>query len=245
VGKGSVFRLGIPIEIGTAPVTQRSLPRLGRVVGVVGQGPPVRILVVDDDEDNRSWLRQLLLQVGFDVREATNGAEAVAVFDQGWPQLVLLDMNMPVMDGYAAARAIRARRGGRRVVIVAVTASAFDEAREAIFEAGADGWLRKPCREADLLEEIRRHLGLEYRYVSPPRRSSSATMTAIHGRPGSMGSLPPAVADQLRKAAHIADYGHLTDLIGELSPEHEAVAEELRRLVETFAYDKIETALQP
>jgi signal transduction histidine kinase/DNA-binding NarL/FixJ family response regulator len=244
VAKGSVFRLEIPIEIGTAPVTQRPPQRSGRVIGVLGQGPPIRVLVVDDDEDNRSWLRQLLLQVGFDVREATNGAEAVAVFEQGWPQLVLLDMNMPVMDGYAAARAIRARRGGRRVVIVAVTASAFDEAREAIFEAGADGWLRKPCREADLLEEIRKHLGLEYRYAAPARCPSSATMRAIPGRPGWMGSLPPDIADELRKAAHIADYGHLTDLIGELPPEHEAIAEELRRLVESFAYDKIETALQ-
>jgi two-component system sensor histidine kinase/response regulator len=245
VGKGSVFRLGIPIEIGTAPVTQRSLPRLGRVVGVVGQGPPVRILVVDDDEDNRSWLRQLLLQVGFDVREATNGAEAVAVFDQGWPQLVLLDMNMPVMDGYAATRAIRARElsmaEGPRTAILALTASAFDSARPAIFAAGADAWLRKPCREAELLEEIRKLLGVEYRHAAPQRRASSNPPRSFW--PRSSVGLPPDLAGPLRDAARIGDYEQVMALIGSIAEEHAEVAEELRSLAGSFAYDKIEAAL--
>ena len=153
-GEGSVFRLELPVEIDTAGAALRPL-RGGEVVGLAGPAPGARILLIDDDEDNRGWLRRLLLQVGFEVREATNGAEAVAGFDAWQPRLVLMDMNMPVMDGYAATRALRARPSGRETAIVAVTASAFDEERGAILEAGADGVVRKPCRAPELLEAIR------------------------------------------------------------------------------------------
>ncbi len=245
VGEGSTFRMELPVELGVTLTAPSPPPRTGQVVGLAGLGPPPRILVVDDDDDNRSWLRRLLAQVGFDVREATNGQEAVDAFEACAPRLLLMDMNMPVMDGYAAARAVRALPSGRGVAIVAVTASAFDEAREAIFDAGADGWLRKPCREADLLEEVRRHLGVEYRYAPEVRRTSSPGMPAVNCKPDPIRSLPPPIAAAFQEAAHIADYGRLTELLGDLPTEHAAAGVELRRLVEAFAYDRIEMALRP
>jgi CheY-like chemotaxis protein len=130
-------------------------------------------LIADDHEENRTWLRKLLGQIGFETREAVHGAEALALFDAWTPHVVLMDLHMPVVDGFAAIRAIRARPNGRAVAIVAVTASVFDDTREAIFEARADGWVRKPCREAQLLEEIARLVGVQYRYVTPHARSLS------------------------------------------------------------------------
>jgi two-component system, sensor histidine kinase and response regulator len=244
-GKGSMFRFESPIEIGHAPVTERPAPRAGRVLGIVGREPPPRILVADDDHDNRSWLRQLLGEVGFEVREAKDGREAVSTFEDWTPHAILMDMNMPVMDGYAAMRAIRKLAPDRRTVILAVTASAFDDARDAIFEAGADGWLRKPCREGDVLEEIRRRLGLEFRYAAPPRKSSSSLFAAVRPRSGSAprAPLPPELVTPLREAVRIADYERVMELIAELPPEHAETAEELNRLAESFAYDKIETVL--
>ena len=171
VGEGSVFRFEIPLEAASPASPTHRLPRLGRVVGIFGPASPPRVLITDDQEDNRTWLRKLLQQIGFDVREAQNGAEALTVFDTWSPHVVLMDLHMPNMDGFAAMRAIRARPGGREVAIVAVTASAFDDTREQIFEAGADGWVRKPCREAEILDEIARLIGVQYRHVAQHVRS--------------------------------------------------------------------------
>ena len=240
VGAGSTFRLDFPLEVGTGGGGARPAPRRTRVLGLAAGQPPPRVLVVDDSEDNRTWLRDLLLEVGFEVREAEDGAVAVACFIQWRPALVLMDMNMPVMDGYAATRAIRALPQEPPTAVVAVTALAFDEARDAIFAAGAVGWLRKPCREAEVLEEIRRHLGIEYRYA--PASSPAAPLSP---RPqGTLGELPPGVRAELIAAARIADYEQLHRLCDELTPEHARAADELRRMVERYAYDKIEVLLR-
>ena len=173
-----------------------------------------------------------------------NGAEALAVVDAWAPHLVLMDMHMPVMDGFAATRAIRARRAGARPAIVAVTASAFDDTRDAIFEAGADGWLRKPCREVELLDEIasapRRPVPLRrarVRSMSPSRQ-----MPAV--RRGEGGALPPEFVAVLRKAAIAGDYERLHELIGAIPVEQTRLAEELRGIVDRYAYDEIEDCLK-
>src|SRR6185369_6877944 len=85
--------------------------------------PTSRVLVADDIEDNRQLLAQLLAPVGFEIRLANNGAEAVREFEQWHPQLILMDFRMPVMDGHEAIRRIRAMADGARPKIIAVTAS--------------------------------------------------------------------------------------------------------------------------
>jgi PAS domain S-box-containing protein len=244
LGHGSIFRLEIPIELTSAKIPVRAPPRSGKVMAIAGRDRPVRVIVVDDNDDNRSWLRQLLSQIGFDVREATNGAEAVSLFEQWTPHVVLMDMNMPVLDGYAAMRAIRTLPKGRGATLIAVTASAFDEERTAIVAAGADGWVRKPCNESDLLEEIRAHLDIQYRYLDASQRSSPS----LHAPPPSpvdaQIGLPTGLAERLQGAARIADFEHLTELIGTIPPEHARVADELQRLVDRYDYDKIELMLQ-
>jgi PAS domain S-box-containing protein len=242
LGRGSVFRLDLPIELDGAPRPERAAPRPEQVVGLLGAPRSIRILVADDDGDNRGWVRQLLRDVGFEVREATNGAEAVAEVERWRPHLVLMDMNMPVLDGYSAMRAIRAGATDRRTAIVAVTASAFDDARDAIFAAGADAWLRKPVRDADLLEEIRGQLQLEYRYAAEPRRS----LTPLRFRavtPQSSALLAPDLRARIQGAARSADYERLHELILEIPTDLARLAEDLQRHLDAYAYDQIEAAL--
>jgi PAS domain S-box-containing protein len=245
IGQGSVFRLQIPVEIGAVSTTYVPPPPRGRVMGVAGEERRRRILLVDDDEDNRSWTQRLLAQMGFDIREATNGVEALARFDEWRPHLVLMDMNMPVMDGYAAIRAIRSRPSGRGTAIVAVTASAFDEERDAIFEAGADGWLRKPCLEGELLEEIRKQLGIEYHYAqaSATERPSLLPTLMTHSHEY-VQALPVPLVSALREAVQVADYERLTELLLQIPIEHAAVAEALRELVDRYEYEELDAILR-
>jgi two-component system sensor histidine kinase/response regulator len=243
VGAGSVFRFAIPIEVVEQPPSPRAAPSSRRVVGLFGEGSPPRVLTVDDHEENRVWLSLLLQQIGFDVRRAANGAEALDVFDTWAPHVVLMDLHMPVMDGFTAMRAIRARPAGRATAIVAVTASAFDDTREAIFEAGADGWLRKPVHEAQVLAEIERLIGVQYRYLAPYVRSLSPAQPMRAVRPGAAAPLPPGLRESMRDAARAADFDGLRELIETIPPEAAAVAAELRELLDRYAYEGIERHL--
>ena len=107
-------------------------------------------------------LKALLSMVGFVVRLASNGREAVEIFTAWQPHLILMDVKMPVMGGQEAISLIRELPLGRQVKIIAVTASAFEEDRQAAHNWGADGYLSKPFLENQLFEEIQALLGTQY-----------------------------------------------------------------------------------
>src|SRR6202043_1180381 len=125
-------------------------------------------LIADDIEDNRQLLAQLLAPVGFEVRLATNGAEAGQEFEEWRPHPILKGFRMPVMDGHEAIRRIRAMAGGADLKIIAVTASAMDENRQELLEIGADDFIGKPFRETELFQKIHAHVGVEYVYADQP-----------------------------------------------------------------------------
>ena len=113
----------------------QELPRAERtrqVVGLAVGQPEWRILIVEDGEDNRRLLRQLLEPLGFAVRKAENGEEGVALWQDWRPHLIWMDMRMPVLDGYAAARQIKDQDDSEATRIVALTASAFEEDRDKV-----------------------------------------------------------------------------------------------------------------
>src|SRR5207237_3843132 len=121
-----------------------------------------------DNEANCRLLGQLRAPVGFEIRLATNGAEAVQTFEEWRPHLILMDFRMPVMDGHEAIRRIRAMAGGKDPKIIAVTASAMGENRQELMEIGADDFISKPFRELDLFQKIHAHVGGEYDYAEHP-----------------------------------------------------------------------------
>ncbi|MCZ0901709.1 response regulator, partial [Microcoleus sp. HI-ES] len=107
-----------------------------QVIGLESEQDTCRILIVEDVAENRQLLLKLLVPLGFEVREATNGQEAIALHSTWKPHLILMDMLMPVMDGYEATREIKKTLEGKETIIIALTASAFDEQRQIILSAG-------------------------------------------------------------------------------------------------------------
>src|SRR6186713_1700602 len=133
VDKGSVFTITLPLTHGQAQsVLAKDKPR--QVLGLQPGQAACRVLIADDIEDNRQLLAQLLAPVGFEIRLATNGAEAVREFEEWRPSLILMDFRMPVMDGHEAIRRIRSMAGGGDARIIAVTASAMDDNRQELME---------------------------------------------------------------------------------------------------------------
>ena len=117
------------------------------------------ILVVEDTEDNRQILRDLLGAAGYGMIEAHDGAEGVAKARDHLPDLILMDIQMPVMDGYEASRRIKADAATHAIPIVAVTSYALSGDEEKARAAGCDAYIAKPFSPRQLLAKVREILG--------------------------------------------------------------------------------------
>ena len=117
-----------------------------------------RILVVEDQEDNRQILRDLLGNAGYELTEAENGEEAIAAVAKRRPDLILMDIQLPVMDGYEATRRIRTNPDLKSVPIIAVTSYALTGDEDKPIAAGCNGYVSKPYSPRDLLAKVRSYL---------------------------------------------------------------------------------------
>ncbi len=206
--------------------------------------PECRVLVVDDNQMNLDFVKALLLQVGFSVRTASDGHEAMAAFDAWHPHVVLMDMAMPGMDGFAATRTIKASARGAQTPVIGLTAIAFEEDRKTVLAAGADLFIRKPFKEAELLDAIRTSLGLEYEYGLPPAPPAAPLRTA-RLTAAELRSLPEPIRDGLRQAALSADLGRLRDLLASVARLNPDLAGRLLLLADHFQYETLAALLPP
>ena len=117
-----------------------------------------RILVVEDQEDNRQIIRDLVTSVGYEMIEAVDGEQGVALAAQHKPDLILMDIQLPVLDGYEATRRIKAQPELKAIPVIAVTSYALSGDDQKAFAAGCDGYVTKPFSPRQLLAKIREHL---------------------------------------------------------------------------------------
>ena len=241
VGVGTTFSFAIPARRGHDVVTRDdTVPRAVHDPALAAY----RILIVEDKPANRQVLRELLTPYGFAVREAENGREGVALWETWRPQLILMDMRMPVMDGYAATREIRARDVAHLTTIVALTASAFDEQRAQIQACGCEAVVLKPFRHREILDVLERFLGLDLH-----ARSSAVHERAAPAHPDQLGGpfqkLPAPLRRRLHDAALRADEAALRVLLAELrsttSESTILAAELLCRALEAGRFEEIST----
>ncbi len=236
--KGSIFRFEVNMTEGQEEaMAQQPEPRV--VTGLQPGQKTQRVLIADDKEDNRVLLVQMLGRIGFDVRAVVNGEQAVAEFEKWRPQLILMDMRMPVLNGYEAIKRIRSSGAGKNVKIVSLTASAFDTDRKEALEIGADEFLGKPFREEVLLENIKGLLKVEYVYADAPDELKTEKNGSFESLNEFMAVLPGALIDQLHDATLSADQDRMLELIRQLENHDANVAVRLRKLTEDFNYQKL------
>jgi CheY-like chemotaxis protein len=192
LGQGTSFQFNI-VTHPVAADTVRANPTSRRVIRLANPQLHYRILVTDDTDTNRQLLVQWLSMVGFDVRQASNGQEAIEQWQQFAPHLIWMDMRMPVMDGFAAVRQIRRKEQELGIwepeeldlrseqadafpllphpsglvlptIIIAITAAVFEEERSQILAVGCDDIVVKPCSESIIFEKIAQYLNIQYVY---------------------------------------------------------------------------------
>lgn len=134
----------------TAPKARKDAPK-----GTAAEERPLKVLVVDDYGDNRELFAEYLTFHGFTVLEAANGNEAIASASANVPDIILMDLSLPGIDGWEATRRLKGAPGTQHIPVIAVTGHAMQGHSEKAREAGCDGFIAKPCLPATLLEEIR------------------------------------------------------------------------------------------
>ncbi|RMH74736.1 MAG: response regulator [Cyanobacteria bacterium J007] len=253
-GCGSLFAFDLPVTLGDAKAVTKAKPS-AEILRLSPNQPECRILIVDDIAESRLLLVKMLKPLGFSLKEADNGREALAVWHQWQPHLILMDMGMPVMDGYEATRAIREQEAngenperrspetGDRTTIFALTASTFTEQRQVILAAGCDDFVGKPFQKQYLLEKIQTYLGIKYDYGSEeasPNRDASDRPAVTAAQMGEwLVQMPSPWLQKLYEASCECNDLKVIELLHDLPPEREKLAIALTGLAENFEFHKI------
>lgn len=237
IGKGTTFSFTLPVSLSDGvdlePNTSERL-----IIGLAPNQPHHRILVVDDRRENRLLIVRLLTELGFEVREACNGQEAVQQWQEWQPDLTWMDIRMPILDGYEATRQIRAMEQGQSSIIIALTAQASRSDRTLALAAGCNDYMSKPFREQTLFQKMAQYLGIEYRYAESvtlevsPSHSKSLT-------PEEVKVMPPEWIMQVHEAALDLNDHQILELIAEIPPKHQPLIEALTSLVDNFQLEAI------
>jgi CheY-like chemotaxis protein len=225
VGKGSLFSFDLDLPLAT--VAHAALPAR-HIIGY--EGPRKRLLVVDDVPQNRVMLMDALQPLGFEVFDAGNGQECLDLLDSIHPDLVVMDVIMPVMDGREATRRIRKRAAFARIPIIVSSASAGSEDASQCYAAGADAFLPKPIDNDVLLKTIGEQLSLTWiRAVEQAPQAREADADVVVPPPDEIETLY-----QLARLGNMQSLCARADYLKGLDARYAPFAQQLRVLAESY-----------
>jgi CheY-like chemotaxis protein len=232
-GVGTVFHFEIPVTLLPSEESPAA-PTRGRVLGQAEGEPVYRLLIVEDQPENRLLLRQLLDPLGFELREVVNGQQAVEIFDQWRPHLIFMDIRMPVMDGLQATHRIKASEAGEQTHIVALTAHALEEERKEILAAGCDDFIRKPYTYPEILDALTRHLGVRFIYEEEAESPAGVSLDAA-----ALSGLPEEQRCLLEQALIRIDLKAVKSVIEAIYVQNPILANALDTLANDLQFGRI------
>jgi PAS domain S-box-containing protein len=236
-GKGSIFRVNVEIDKGNGEDIRKA-DAVRRVKCVKPGQELYRILIADDHQENRLLLAEMLKNVGLITKEAVNGEEVLSLYNEWKPHLILMDMRMPVMDGFEAVKRIRAIEAGSRIPIIAVTASAFIDERTKILASGVDGYIRKPFTEQELFEGLENYLHVQFEYEKENHLGPSTIPEDVGGDPAfSLLDLSEGWISQIQEAVVTANMDRLMEIADQIAVKHPQIASGLREIANNYQYD--------
>jgi PAS domain S-box-containing protein len=238
LGLGTTFIFTIPMQV-VDQIEETNTAQSSTVIALAPGQRTYRILVVDDKEVNRLLLIKMLQPLGFQVKEAANGREAIALWESWEPHLIWMDMRMPVMDGYEATKYIKSQVKGSATAIIALTASVLEEEKAIVLSAGCDDFIRKPFREATIFEEMSKHLGVQYIYADNSQANQITHPSKLSLTINSFQGLPAQWLAQVKDACINLDDQLLLELVSQLPSDKSDLAETLTNMIDNFEIDGI------
>ncbi|MEA5520574.1 CheR family methyltransferase [Limnoraphis robusta] len=245
VGEGTTVDFSIAINFPVEVVS--SIQQGQQIIGLTPDEPPYRILIVDDRVDNRQLLRFMLGSLGFETLEAENGLEAISQFEQHQPQLILMDIKMPVMNGLEAIQRIKTTPEGEATVMIAVLASALNDSQEEMLNNCCDDMIFKPIREEVLLNKIAECLGVRYVYASEATESPADNNKQQELRLAieKLNQMSNEWRSQVSNAAIACDLQKVLQLLEEIPEAQLSLKELLNRLADEYQFDAIAQLFNP
>lgn len=248
VGNGTIFSFDVAVSsVDAAEVETKQQMR--REIGLEPNQPRYRILIVDDKWDNRQLMIGLLSSLDFELKEASNGIEAVDIWEVWQPHLIWMDVRMPVMDGCEATRKIRFQESQKqgeltidRTAIIAITASTFEEERSLILEAGCDDFVRKPFREKIIFEKMAELIGVRYIYEEEPLQLAAAVSVepvSEFSLTQDLSTMPQEWIEEMYEAAQSIDNEKILQLISQIPPARDSLGQTLKDWASIFRCDRI------
>ncbi|GAB4537040.1 MAG: hypothetical protein Tsb0014_25380 [Pleurocapsa sp.] len=242
LGEGTTFTFTIP-WVATEKILPEPPRSLGTPIALAPDQPEFRILVAEDKPTNRELMLKILSSIGFQVKEATNGQEAIALWKTWQPHLIWMDMQMPVMNGFEASKQIKASLQGQATIIIALTASVFEEQRQKILSFGCDDFVRKPFRAQELFEKMAQYLGVKYIYKEteqkPAKEQKEPKSANFILNTESLKVMSPEWIEEVCQRASEGNDVRLLELIAQIPAEEEKLAMALNELIENFKFDEI------
>jgi CheY-like chemotaxis protein len=179
----------------------------------------------------------ILSAIGFEVREATQGIEAIALWESWSPHLILMDLRMPLMDGYTATRRIRENPESQETIIIALTASVFKEDREKVLNVGCNDFIRKPFQQKELFEKIAQHLGVQYIYKTIEESSQKSSVETLSVE--ALSEMSPQWLEEMYQGAYYLDTDVMKELISQIPESKASLSKALIDSINNFNCDRI------
>ncbi|MDB9315791.1 ATP-binding protein [Spirulina sp. CS-785/01] len=236
LGVGSVFSFSIECPLSNDWIIKNSLTKKGVIQGYSGESR--LILIVDDRWENRSVLVNLLKPVGFDLIEAENGQEGLEKASQYYPDLIITDLKMPVMDGWRFLELIRQHPDLKNTLIIVSSASVFEADQQKSLDAGGDDFLAKPVEADNLYQMLQKYLNFDWIYENENLVVKDTLVVAND----TLTIPPPSELETLRE---YAEKGQMSGLKSELKrlaildDQYKTFVDELEQLLQTFNIQKI------
>ncbi|MCB1159093.1 MAG: response regulator, partial [Leptospiraceae bacterium] len=231
VGSRFIFEFSAPIA------NEDKLPHKQEnreIIGLKDKTVNYKILIVDDKYENRILLNSLLISIGLSTEMAVNGKEAVDKFKEFKPDLIFMDIRMPVMDGIEATKIIKSLPV--KSIIIALTASAFESDREEIIQHGCDDFLKKPYRNSDIYRLLQTYLGVEYIYKDNIEEDNKKNYK--------LTLLSDSYKSDLIRACQSGKITEIKKLLEAIQKSHSEVYKQLHTFLSNFEYEKMISFLQ-
>ena len=228
------IRFELAVTEGSTQPVENIIPHRSLIGG--GNTEAIRVLVADDAELNCIVFTAILEHLGFDVRSVENGEEAVRQYDEWKPHIIMLDLRMPGMDGYEAARMIRTRPGGNDAVIFAATGDVTDSSKEKIRESGINGLILKPYDEDTIRKKIEEFVRIS---TTSGRNDTDRMPEQMPSETMAISELPHGIVARMQEAATNARLDILLQIADEAGVYNAGLAGRLRELIKRYDYESI------
>lgn len=238
VNQGTIFKFNIQAQLSEAGRIQDQTT-ITRVIALEPNQQEYRILIVDDRWENRQLLLKLLNPIGFEVKEASNGQEAIDIWQSWQPHLIWMDMRMPVMNGYEATEKIKSHLKGQATIIIALTASTLEEEKAIVLSAGCDDFVRKPFREEIIFEKMAQYIGVSYLYEELREAKSSECEEIEKLTAEALAIMSDEWLQALSEAAELINNELIAQLLTEIPQENQNLVQAIQKQVDDFDFERI------